>query len=92
MKTPAFIEPLVNAIGEISKTEAMNAIDAQFAELPDPTERITALEAIVIRLRKALASYAVPERGWEETEHANAYEDSRDLVPDDDEEHARTLE
>lgn len=41
---------------------------------------------IIRRLRKALAYYAEPEVGWAEIEHANAYEESRDLVPDDEEE------
>lgn len=88
MKTPAFVENLVNAIGDISITEALNAIDREYAKRPDPAERIAALEASVIALRKALASYTIPERGWAELEHANAYEDSRLLVPDDEEERA----
>src|ERR1035437_5732041 len=33
MKTPRFIETIVNAIGEISKTEALDAIDREFAAL-----------------------------------------------------------
>jgi len=52
------------------------------------TTTIAELRAVVIRLRKALSFYADPHTGWAETEHANAYEDSRDLVPDDDEEQA----
>lgn len=35
MKTPTFIEPIVNAIGDISITEALDAIDREFATLPE---------------------------------------------------------
>jgi len=35
MKTPTFIEPIVNAIGDISITEALDAIDREFAKLPE---------------------------------------------------------
>lgn len=38
MKTPPFVEPIVNAIGDISITEALDAIDREFAKLPEPTD------------------------------------------------------
>lgn len=55
--------------------------------MPSPS-REKQLEASIIRLRKALSYYAHPEEGWDEIEHADACEESRDLVPDDEEERA----
>lgn len=44
--------------------------------------RERALENCIRRLRDALEFYADPELGWESTEHADAFEESRELVPD----------
>jgi hypothetical protein len=50
-------------------------------------------DVIVRDLRIALQSYAHPRVGWEETSHADAFENSKDAVPLDAEEieHERQL-
>lgn len=51
MKTPPFIEPIVNAIGDISITEALDAIDREFAKLADPgADAEVVLYTVVMRL------------------------------------------
>lgn len=45
-------------------------------------------DRVVRDLRMALADYAWPKRGWMKTEHADAYEASRELVPDSEYEKA----
>lgn len=39
-------------------------------------------DRVVRDLRMALAEYAWPKRGWMKTQHADAYEASREVVPD----------
>lgn len=71
MKTPPFIEPIVNAIGDISITEALDAIDREFAKLPDPDNHHNALtcphcnpEGLVLVKPTVTRGDVIPPHRW----------------------------
>ena len=92
MDTPPFVEAIVNAIGEISKTEALHAIDREFQVLhclPEPQmipraeSKLMELRTLVRELRKALAYYNFTGQfdGWPLEAHHRIYQLSTVIVP-----------
>ena len=71
---------------DIPDGDLLPEIRPKLWKIDPPSTDVQELHAVIRRLRKALDYYSHPVEGWAECEHADAYEESRRLVPDDEEE------